>query len=122
MSNIVETRVNTPIIPRIETDHTGRLPYAVTTLACPPWCDETDARHDTCQGSRARIPLADQGAALAAYLFRLDDSTPVLAVYSDDSISVELDVDGVDALIEDVEAFLPQLRAMRAQLAAGGAR
>lgn len=130
-------------VPRLDLTHTGRLPalmngippqprssdepipYRLTDdalllpTACRPWCTAPDPQgHDTCESSEARVPLAGQGNALHAYLFRIDGRTPILAVYSDTTIAAELDVAGVDELISDIEAFLPQLRAMRAQLAA----
>ncbi|MFC8347853.1 hypothetical protein [Streptomyces sp. NPDC057280] len=90
------------------------IPYTVTPLAldgipsprsaCPSWCS-----------AEARIELGG-AAALGVMLFNGDDG-PSVGVFSDDATGADLDVDGVDQLIEDVEAFLPKLRGMRRRLA-----
>ncbi|MFI1470617.1 DUF6907 domain-containing protein [Streptomyces wuyuanensis] len=114
-----------PAIPAQPQPADEPIPYRLTDAAlllptaCAPWCTSPDPQgHEACEGSDAPLPLAGQGNALHAYLFRFDGRAPVLAVYSDETIAADLDVAGVDELIADVEAFLPQLRAMRAQLAA----
>ncbi|MGC9408272.1 DUF6907 domain-containing protein [Streptomyces sp. DZ1-3] len=106
------------------------IPFNVTPLAldgipsprtaCPPWCSAPDTAGHLCSSGEARISLGD-AAALGAQLVNVDDA-PVLVVFSDDATGADLDVDGVDRLIEDVEAFLPKLRALREQLANGGRR
>ncbi|MFJ8191092.1 DUF6907 domain-containing protein [Streptomyces sp. NPDC096094] len=106
-----------------------RIPFTITPLVldgipsprttCPPWCSVPAGDH-LCSSREARIPLGD-AAALGAQLVNVDDA-PVLVVFSDDATGVDLDVDGVDRLVEDIEAFLPKLRALREQLANGGRR
>lgn len=110
------------------------IPFTVTPLAerldgipaprtaCPPWCKTPGRRADWCESERAEISTADHGASLHAYLFQNDGDEPVVAVYNEGAHGTELDIAGVDTLIEDVEAFLPKLRALREQLAAAAAR
>jgi hypothetical protein len=75
-----------------------------------------------CRSTGAEISTPDRGANLQAYLFQCEDDRPVVAVFSEDAHGTELDLDGVDRLIADTERFLPQLRAMREQLAGRPAR
>ncbi|MFF9687284.1 hypothetical protein [Streptomyces sp. NPDC014623] len=90
--------------------------------SCVPWCTNTSGNeHEWCEGAHAEIATASHGAALSAYLFNLSAGNPVLAVYGEGASGSELDLAGADALIENVEAFLPQLRAMRQQLAESAA-
>ncbi|MFI0533565.1 DUF6907 domain-containing protein [Streptomyces scabiei] len=83
---------------------------------CPTWC-RVGHTSDYCEGERAEVTTPNRGANLHAYLFQGEGDLPVVAVFSEDNHGTELDLDGVDRLIADTERFLPQLRAMREQLA-----
>lgn len=85
--------------------------------ACPSWCKDPGHRADFCEGERAELTTVNGGANFHAYLFRTEDDEPVVAVFSEDNHGAELDLAGLDKLIEDTEAFLPRLRAIRRQLA-----
>jgi hypothetical protein len=84
---------------------------------------KAETEQSDCHIHSAVITVPDAEAALfEAELFTSDaeDAKPVLAVFAGQSSNaIELDVDGADRLIANFEAFLPQLRALRAQLAKG---
>ncbi|QKW07343.1 hypothetical protein HUT18_14050 [Streptomyces sp. NA04227] len=101
------------------------IPYTVAPLAldgvpnaCPSWCKDPGHRADYCVSERAELTTVNGGANFHAYLFRTEEDEPVVAVFSEDNHGAELDLAGLDKLIDDTEVFLPKLRALRRQLAA----
>jgi hypothetical protein len=94
---------------------------SVTADTCPSWCTAADRRvPHHCAGPETRVTLGT-ASVLAARIFDTEDG-PRLAVFSDDTMGADLDLAGVDALIDRTAAFVGQLVRMRAQLATEAGR
>ncbi|MFF7192676.1 hypothetical protein ACFZAM_03020 [Streptomyces sp. NPDC008079] len=101
-------------------DHNLKATAALPTrqqLAYVPPTDAEQAAAITLGGERGA-----RGAILEAYLFAPEwegnpDGPMCLSVYSEPSADDDLDLDGANKLIADLEALLPKLRVMRDVLA-----
>lgn len=101
---------------------------ATVYAACPPWCaadHRTEGEHWSVPDIVPVPPVRHSVSTtyvLEAQLTHLDpcttDRPPVLAVMAGGE-GFDLDADAADQFIASLEDFLPKLRGLRAQMAAG---